>query len=57
MRAPFTVTIITLNAEKEIEPCLASVAFADEILVVDSGSSDATVDIARRHGARVANTP
>ena len=53
MRAPFTVTIITLNAEKEIEPCLASVAFADEILVVDSGSSDATVDVARQHGARV----
>jgi glycosyltransferase involved in cell wall biosynthesis len=52
-KLPLTVAIIALNAAEQIGPCLASVAFADEILVVDSGSADATVDVARRHGARV----
>lgn len=53
-KLPLSVTIIALNAAAQIGPCLASVAgLADEVLVVDSGSSDATADIARRHGARV----
>jgi glycosyltransferase involved in cell wall biosynthesis len=52
-KLPLSVTIIALNAAARIEPCLASVAFADEVLVVDSGSTDGTVEIARRHGARV----
>ena len=52
-KLPITVAIIALNASTQIGPCLASVGFADEVLVVDSGSSDATVDIARHHGARV----
>lgn len=52
-RAPLSAVIITLNAARQIEDCLASVAFADEILVVDAGSRDATLDVARRHGARV----
>jgi glycosyltransferase involved in cell wall biosynthesis len=51
---PLTVAIIALNAAGQIGPCLASVAsLADEVLVVDSGSTDATVEIAERHGARV----
>jgi glycosyltransferase involved in cell wall biosynthesis len=47
------VAIIAMNAETQIGACLASVAFADEIVVVDSGSTDATAEVARRHGARV----
>jgi glycosyltransferase involved in cell wall biosynthesis len=52
-KLPLTVAIIARDAAAQIGPCLASARFADEILVVDSGSSDATVDIAREHGARV----
>lgn len=52
-RQPLSVTLITLNAAHQIAACLASVAFADEILVVDSGSVDDTIKIAQQHGARV----
>jgi glycosyltransferase involved in cell wall biosynthesis len=50
---PLSVTIITRNAASQIEGCLASVAFADEVVVVDSGSTDDTVRLAARKGARV----
>lgn len=49
-----SVTVITLNEEENIERCLKSVkSFADEIVLVDSGSKDNTVAIAKRLGARV----
>jgi len=48
-----SVTIIALNQEANIGPCLASVSFADEIVVVDTGSTDRTVESARAAGARV----
>ncbi len=47
------VIIISFNAAANIEASLASVAFADEIIVLDSGSTDGTVDIARSLGANV----
>jgi len=52
-RAALAVCVITLDEEDRIGDCLASVAWADEILVVDSGSSDRTAAIAAAHGARV----
>lgn len=52
-RAPLSAVLITHNAAAQIEACLASLAFADEIVVVDSGSSDATVALAEARGARV----
>ena len=53
-KLPLTVAIIAYNAAEQIGPCLASVAaFAGEILVLDSGSTDATAALARSHGARV----
>jgi glycosyltransferase involved in cell wall biosynthesis len=48
-----TATIITFNEEKNIRAACESVAFADEILVVDSQSTDATREIAEECGARV----
>lgn len=52
-----TATIITLNEEENIREACESVAFADEILVVDSQSNDATRNIAEQCGARVVNRP
>ncbi len=42
-----TVTVITYNEADHIQHALESVAWADEIIVVDSGSTDGTVDLAR----------
>ena len=48
-----TVTVITRNESSNIAACLESVAWADEIIVVDSHSTDDTVTIARRRATRV----
>lgn len=48
---PVTAAIITLNEEKVIARCLASLAWASEILVVDSGSTDRTREICRESNA------
>jgi len=53
-----SVCIITLNEEANIGRTLESVrAIADEIIVVDSGSTDRTVSLAREHGAKVYMEP
>lgn len=51
-----SVILITKNEALNLGPCLESVRFADQIVVVDSGSSDATVEIARAAGAEVIQT-
>jgi len=48
-----SVLILTLNEEVNIADCLDSVAWADDVLVLDSGSTDRTVEIAHDRGARV----
>jgi glycosyltransferase involved in cell wall biosynthesis len=50
---PLSLCVITRDAAAQLADCLASVPFAGEIVVVDSGSRDDTVEIARRSGARV----
>lgn len=57
-RPPLSVTIITLNEEQNISRAIESVrGFAQEILVVDSGSTDGTTRLARHLGARVITNP
>ncbi|MBA4356737.1 MAG: glycosyltransferase family 2 protein, partial [Desulfovibrio sp.] len=52
--APRTIgLILTFNGERLLARCLASLAFCDEVMVVDSLSTDATCDIARAAGAQV----
>lgn len=48
-----SAAVIAFNEEANIRACLESLSFCDEVLVVDSGSSDRTADIARSLGARV----
>lgn len=52
-----SAVIITKNEEAMIGRCVESAAWADEIVVVDSGSTDRTLDICRGLGARVCLTP
>ncbi len=53
MPLPLSLVLITRDAAHELAACLASASFADEIVVVDSGSGDDTVALAQRAGARV----
>ncbi len=50
---PLSVLVPTLDEELNLPDCLASAAFADEVVVVDSFSSDRTCEIAREAGAQV----
>ncbi|HAY23244.1 MAG TPA: glycosyltransferase family 2 protein, partial [Desulfobacterales bacterium] len=53
-----SVLVVTLNEEKRrLRECLQVLDWADEILVVDSGSTDRTVEVARQCGARVLHHP
>lgn len=52
-RLPLSIVILTLNEAARLPACLASVADCDDVVVVDSGSTDRTQAIARAAGARV----
>jgi len=52
-----SVVILTLNEADNLPRCLASVAWSDDVVVLDSGSTDATVEVASAHGARVLVRP
>ncbi|UXA71436.1 glycosyltransferase family 2 protein [Xanthomonas prunicola] len=52
-RPRISACIIAFNEADRLRDCLTSLTFCDEIVVVDSGSTDATADIASTHGARV----
>lgn len=53
MAQPLSVVLVVQDAAALLPACLASVAFADDVVVVDSGSSDGTAECAAQHGARV----
>ena len=48
-----SVIVITLNEEKNIEACLESLSWADEVIVVDGGSNDSTCSLAKKLGVDV----
>jgi glycosyltransferase involved in cell wall biosynthesis len=54
---PVSVVVLTLNEDVNVRRCLASVAWADQVVVVDSGSADGTVSVARSLGAEVVEQP
>ena len=56
-RAPLSLVLITRNAGAQLRASLESARFADEVVVVDSGSDDDTVQIAASFGARVIDQP
>ena len=49
MKNSITAILITLNEEDNIEKCLQSIAWVDEIIVVDSGSKDRTEEISKKY--------
>src|SRR5580658_8560406 len=52
-----SILILTLNEENNIKDCLASVAWSNDVVLLDSGSKDKTLDIARAKGARIYHHP
>lgn len=56
-RPTLCIGVLTLNEERRIAQCLDSARFADQLLVIDSGSSDQTREIAASLGAEVVNYP
>jgi glycosyltransferase involved in cell wall biosynthesis len=56
-REPLSVVVTTMNNADTLDACLRSVSWADELVVLDSGSTDATLAIAAHYGARIHSQP
>jgi len=56
-RRRLSVVVVTLNEEERLRACLESVAWADELIVIDALSQDKTVQIAREFTDRVLVRP
>ena len=56
-REPISAFVICFNEEEHIEECLKSLLFCDEIVLIDSFSTDKTIEIARRLGAKIIQRP
>lgn len=56
-RTPLSGVVTTFNNAATLDACLASLALCDEIVVLDSQSTDTTVAIAQSHGARISQQP
>jgi glycosyltransferase involved in cell wall biosynthesis len=54
---PLSVAIVTLNEESNLRRCLESIKWADEIVVVDSGSTDRTKEICLSYGCKFIESP
>lgn len=52
-KVPLTVAIITKNEEENIRSCLQSISFADQMVIVDSWSTDKTLEIAAVFGCEI----
>jgi glycosyltransferase involved in cell wall biosynthesis len=53
VKVPLSVAIITKNEEENIRSCLQSISFAGQVVLVDSGSTDATLSIAAEFGCEI----
>ncbi len=51
-----SVTIVTKNEEKNIERCLKSLTWVDEIVVLDTGSTDSTREICQKYNCKIVNS-
>lgn len=56
-REPLSVVVTTFNSAATLDACLRGASWADEIVVLDSGSTDATLAIAAHYGARIHAQP
>ncbi|MGC8529724.1 MAG: glycosyltransferase family 2 protein [Leptospirillia bacterium] len=56
-RRPLSVFVLAFNQEHKIRPALESILWADEVILVDSGSTDRTAEIARELGVSVVQVP